>query len=238
MRKLFFLFLIALSAISAFGQTQNDSNCPALLFSIEGEGVVDEDQNIRIYAFVHNDERDNNGIITENISFKERLKYKWKISPEFETILEKPWSIFLKPQPEMQNKQVTINVEVEGFPEGCKNNFSTEFTVRIQYLCRLPITIDEYEIMSLKDEKARLDAAVTGLNESLKENKNSTLLFYIYSKNEAEFKKRKSFISNYLENSRKVLSANFAVIDERDAEAVKPRVRIYLTPEKYSSPEK
>lgn len=94
MRKLFFSFIFFWFSIPAFGQISANSICPSFSLLTSDSAVIDG--RISIIAISNDGDRYENGTIKENLVLKEKLNFKWKISPEFEFNTAKPWIDNLK----------------------------------------------------------------------------------------------------------------------------------------------
>ncbi|NOT46290.1 MAG: hypothetical protein HOP17_00875 [Acidobacteria bacterium] len=103
----------------------------------------------------------------------ENLGYKWEISAG--TIIEgqgKP-VIVVQTTREMNMTNLTATVELSGLPNGCKNSSSND--AAIAPVCVLPITLDEWGFLPVRDEMARIDVA----GMELRNRPESHLLFMI-----------------------------------------------------------
>lgn len=91
----------------------------------------------------------------------DKLEYKWTISAG--TIVDgqgKP-HLTVETTREMSFSNVAATVEVSGLAAGCKN--STSLVAGVAPVCVLPITLDEWESLSIREEMGRLEIARTEL---------------------------------------------------------------------------
>jgi hypothetical protein len=159
-----------------------------------------------------------------------KLSYKWYTS--YGKIVEGQGTpaITIKTNPRDDGFNVSATVEIEGLPAGCPASASETAGVS-DGIAGHPFLVDEYERLSFRDEKARLENAVL----TLKRYPDEKLVFILYRKkgaSAAASKRRAAYISKYLE-SRGVSKKK---IDFVYAESDAYRIKIWLFPEDAAMP--
>lgn len=160
---------------------------------------------------------------------RQKLSYKWYTN--YGTIVEGQGTptITIKTNPLDDGFNATATVEIEGLPAGCPASASE--TAGVSDGIGDPLLVDEYEGLSFRDEKARLENAVL----TLKRYPDEKLMFVLYRKkgtSAAASKRRAAYISKYLE-SRGVSKKNF---DFLYAEWDAYRTKIWLVPKGAAMP--
>jgi len=196
MRKLSVTSILVLTfCVAMFAQTDKTLPCPVI--SVTGPaGVTNAGETITF---------------TANISEINTIPiaYSWTISDG--TIIEGFGTSVIKvaTNSDTAGKVVTATVEINGLPIDC--NKTALGTAQIPYLCILPITLDEYEKMPFREEKARL----ANLAFELKENTNFVALIMIYLAEEDTYssvKNRIDNISKYLTTTQKIPKEKFRFV--------------------------
>lgn len=111
----------------------------------------------------------------------ESLKYKWTLPDGFSFEGQgKPYISFVVTDA-MDGREVKVWVEVEGLPANCPSEASATFSVGINP--GFPLVLDEYESLSVNEERSRLTALIEELKR-LREAK--ALIFINYKRTDSQ----------------------------------------------------
>ncbi len=192
----------------AFGQTQNNPNCPEI--KITGPSAVVQPGETMTF--------------TVNVSDvdSDKIEYQWSVDKG--TIMEGQGTPVITVNTEGLNETaITATVEIKGLPNGCVTKESESGIV--DYICRLPIIHDEFGKLSKNDEKYRLSTVVS----ELKEKKEFIAYIILYHPaNKKSYENRVARIKDFLIRENKISSERVVIIN--GGEEPEERTRIYLFP--------
>lgn len=209
MRKLFLSSLIIFTIhISAY--SQNISRCPMFYLLANEAGIMDG--KVSITANVDDGSRGFAGTLLDNIGLKERLDFKWKISPEFESVAEKPWLINLKNVSGSGGIVLSATVEIGGLPANCQNIFSESFNISFPTVIGDPPKIDEFGKISISEERKRLDAVASAFKDC-QECSMTIILYSPFKNSQQSIKNRIARVSRYLTDSHKIPESSYEFIN-------------------------
>jgi hypothetical protein len=146
MKQIFFAFLLALFfSLSILGQAQS----PSCVKTAASGGVVEAGTPMKFVATVSGK--------TDNLT----LEYEWKVSAGTIASGQGTCSITVDTTGLANGTNITAEVMVKGFPEGCPNTASETGSVVV---LKLPLEIlDEFGKLPPDEVKARMDALYVGL---------------------------------------------------------------------------
>lgn len=191
--------LILMFCIVSFAQTNQTLPCPKI--DVIGPAGIIEPGDVATFTATLGDEK--------NYS----IFYVWTVTGG--TIVEGQNTAVIKVSIpfEVAGKSLSATVEVKGLPENCVS-YSSEAPV-ISTGCRLPIDIDEYEKIPVKEEKGRL----TNVASVLKNQPEMAVLFIIRVPKTEKYqsiKNRVSNISDYLTQVLKIPKERFGFVFSED----------------------
>lgn len=135
-------------------------------------------------------EPDDDIIFTAAVDSSEKIEYEWTVSQGEIKFGQNTSSITVSTTSEMSGSNLIATVEIKGLPENCTKMASE--TAVIASGCGLPLTLDNYEKLSFKDEKARLANVV----EEFRKNPDSVIYFLYYYPRNTDFKALQKRLSN------------------------------------------
>jgi hypothetical protein len=151
------IFISFLTTVQVYGQNAAAMACPTI--SVTGPaGIVDFGEIATFSAEVSG-------------SLSNDLKFEWTVSQG--TIVSGENSLLLKVRIPDNDGRIVATFTIKGLPQNCPNTLSETYSVPVEPRVNL---LDEYGVISLKEEKIRLKRAAT----ELKKNPYSQLYLIIY----------------------------------------------------------
>lgn len=194
MRKTIFAFIsILLCGICSLAQNNEISPCPTI--TVTGpSGLVEPGDNV---------------IFTVSVDSSQKLEYEWTVSNGEISSGQNSPVITVSTTQDMNGTNITASVQIKGLPENC-SNINLEVAV-IDYMCRLPLTIENYEKLSFKEEKVRL----ANVADEFRKNPDSVIYFIYYYPGNTDFKaleKRLSNVKIFLIEEQKIPSEKIVFV--------------------------
>jgi len=103
----------------------------------------------------------------------ENLKYTWVVTGGTIEKGQGKAVIIVSLPADPPGETLTANLQVEGLPKDCRSETSAQ--AAIGYICKLPVTLDEWDKIPIREEMARLDMAFDQLRQYV----NGNALFLI-----------------------------------------------------------
>lgn len=208
MKKFAFITVSILTfCIFAFGQ---NSNCPQV--SVTGpSSAVQPGETMSFTANIEGNETD-----------LSKINYQWSVDKG--TITEGQGESFVIVNTEgVVDSSITATVEIKGLASGCnKSHTQTGILSRGGDL----IVFDEFEKLPKKDEKARLSALVSKLEDDIETN--AFIILYHPSQNKKLYESRVLRLKNFLTKDKRIPAERiFIVLGGHESEE---RTRIYIVP--------
>lgn len=201
MLKLLPILILCLSGfVSASGQT----TCPTI--TVTGPaGVTVPGEQVEYTASV-----------SDNVP--KEVKYQWSVSVG--KIVGGQGTLRLVVEtPKISESNLIATLKVLGLPEGCVDTASETAPMPI---CILPVLIDQFSGLSLRDQAARLDAAV----QSVRENPGQILFIIEYATDRRRQAARVKWLNDQLTRRHKLPPSSFEIITELDGESFTKIYRI------------